>query len=567
ARPDLFAVLDGLDTSALAAPDARAIALWHASAKANGAHLGPDRRESLAQLQARESELVVAISQAFVEHLPILELTADELDGLPADVLARLEPGEAPGSLRVRVEYGMRDEFLTNVRSRAVRERFWRTLQDRALDATLEPMGELFRVRREIARLSGFGSWADMRTFFGALGSVEHARSMLRELSGPAASAAAAFREAATAVLAEELDGDGYQPWDQFRAIRALTGALGADAAALRPYLPLEEVARAMFRLVREVFGIRVEERPGGLGWHEDVRTLALIDDATGTELGTCLWDPWARDGKMAGTVAFMDLLESDAAPRGGTLPPAVTMLVTMVPRPDGGAPATIGVYDAGVLFHEFGHVLDFTLGSRRGAALEDAWWGQDWVEGPSFFLEYWARSPEVFATFARHPETGEPAPAALVDALAVAQAIEDVPYLSKYIQLGTLDLAVHGPDDVDLDVAWREAHAVIPLPDPSGAFRPFPVSMIAGGYDAALYGVCYALAIRDDLLDTARRRGLLSADNGRRYIDQVLRPGPFVPPTERLAAFLDHPVSSEPLVARMGRAIEAARRAAGAKG
>jgi peptidyl-dipeptidase Dcp len=172
-----------------------------------------------------------------------------------------------------------------------------------------------------------------------------------------------------------------------------------------------------------------------------------------------------------------------------------------------------------------------------------------------------------VFATYARHPGTGEPAPAALVDALAIAQAIEDVPYLSRYVQLGTLDLAVHGPDEVDLDEAWRAAHAVIPLPEPAGAFRPFQMSMVAGGYDAALYGVCYALAIRDDLLDTAGRRGLLSADNGRRYIDQVLRPGPFVPPTERLAAFLGHPVSSAPLVARMGRAIDAARRAAAATG
>ena len=222
-------------------------------------------------------------------------------------------------------------------------------------------------------------------------------------------------------------------------------------------------------------------------------------------------------------------------------------------------------MYEAGVLFHEFGHVLDFTIGSRRAVALDDSWWGTDWVEGPSFFLEYWARLPEVFARYARHPETGEPAPAALVEALAIEQAIQDVPYLSKYIQLGGIDLAVHGPEDVDLDEAWRTAHAVIPLPDTTGAFRPFPMSMVTGGYDAALYGVSYALAIRDDLLATVEGRGVLAAESGRRYIDQVLRPGPFVPPTQRLAAFLEHPVSPEPLVARMGRAIDAARRASGA--
>ncbi len=567
ARPDVLAALETIDTSALAEPDARRLALWQASARANGAHLDDGQRAALAALQARASALVVDISQAFVADLPMLELTADELDGLPADELVRLAEGEAPGTRRVRVEYGTVETFMTNIRRRDVRERFWRMLQDRALDATLEPMRELFRVRREIARVAGFDSWADMRTFFGALGSVDDARTVLADLAGPAASAARAFRDAATAVLADELDGEPYQPWDQRRAVRALAGAMGADAEALRAYLPLASVQEGMFRLAREVFGIRVEEGPGGLGWHADVRTLHLVDDATGELLGICLLDPWARDGKMAGTIAFMELLEADGPAADGVVPPAVTMLVTMVPAEVDGEPATLGVFEAGVLFHEFGHVLDFTIGSRRGVVMDDGWWGQDWVEGPSFFLEYWARVPEVFATYARHPKTGAPAPAALVDRLSIAQAIEDVPYLSTYVQRGMLDLAVHGPQDVDLDMAWRDAHAANPLPDPIGAFRPFPMSMVAGGYDAALYGVPYALAIRDDLLDRFGRDGWLSPAAGRRYIDEMLHPGPFVPPTQRLASFLGHPVSPAPLAARMQQAIDAAKEAAAGTG
>ena len=453
---------------------------------------------------------------------------------------------------------------MTNIRRRDVRERYWRLLQDRALDATLEPMRELFRVRREIAQVAGFGSWADMRTVSGALGSVDGAQAVLADIAGPAAAAAQAFRDAATAVLADELRGDPYEPWDQFRAIRALTGALGADAAALKPYLPLDAVQAGLFRLAREVFGVRVEEGPGGLGWHEDVRSLRLIDDATDEVIGICLLDPWARDGKMAGTLAFMELLEADGPGSDGVRPPAVTMLVTMIPREIDGSRAMLGVFEAGVLFHEFGHVLDLTIGSRRGVTLDDGWWGSDWVEGPSFFLEYWARVPEVFATYARDPETGAPAPAALVDALSIAQAIEDVPYLATYVQRGLLDLAVHGPEDVDLDDAWRTAHAAIPLPEPSGAFRPFPISMIAGGYDAAVYGVCYALAIRDDLLDTFGRDGWLSPAAGRRYIEEVLRPGSVRAADRPAGVVPGSSRSSAPLAARMARAIEAARRASG---
>ena len=38
---------------------------------------------------------------------------------------------------------------------------------------------------------------------------------------------------------------------------------------------------------------------------------------------------------------------------------------------------------------------------------------------------------------------------------------------------------------------------------------------MIAGGYDAALYGVVYSLEIRDELLAAFARGGWLSPDDG----------------------------------------------------
>src|SRR5215207_6261088 len=82
------------------------------------------------------------------------------------------------------------------------------------------------------------------------------------------------------------------------------------------------------------------------------------------------------------------------------------------------GGQTHISVVDAETLFHEFGHVLDFTIGIRRSAALDDAWWGRDWVEGPSFSMGFWGRAPTVMASYARHPGTGQPVPAPLLEAL-----------------------------------------------------------------------------------------------------------------------------------------------------
>jgi Zn-dependent oligopeptidase len=234
-----------------------------------------------------------------------------------------------------------------------------------------------------------------------------------------------------------------------------------------------------------------------------------------------------------------------------------------MFPKPAPGEWTHISVGDAEVLFHEFGHVLDFTLGARRSVALDDAWWGTDWVEGPSFSVGFWGRAPAVIATYARHPKTGERVPASLVEPLGTVQAIEDIPYIARYLVLARVDLAVHGPTAVDLDEAWRRATADGPFPDPIDGFRPFALSMIAGGYDAALYGVDYALTIRDELLAAFADGGWLSPEVGRAYIREVLAPGAFVPPVQRLEAFLGHAPTSAPLIARLEAAVDVVRTAA----
>jgi thimet oligopeptidase len=562
ARQDLYRVLATLDDGGLEEPQRRHLALWRASQRHNGAHLDEAGRQELAALQHRAAELATAIDTGFPADLPILELRREDLDGLPADVLDRFAPGEAPGTVRVPVDYQTRDAFMAHVRRRDLRERFWRALYDRGLTTTLEPMRELFDVRRRIAKLAGFASWAELRTSISSVGSVQAAEAILDDLAGPSRRAAAAFIAACEAALDGQLGDEGYRPWDQYAAIREMTAALGTDREAIRPYLPVDAVADGLFRLAREVFGIRVDDGEPGLGWHEDVRTLVLSDDATGEVLGICLWDPWDRPGKMAGTVGFMDVIQALPADADDRFPPVETMLVTMFPKPAAGGRTHISVGDAEVLFHEFGHVLDFTFGVRRSVALDDSWWGRDWVEGPSFSIGFWGRSPAVIATYARHPETGEPVPPALVEPLDTVQSIEDVPYVARYLQLARVDLAVHGPEPVDLDEVWRRAAADSPFPEPAGGFRPYALSMVAGGYDAALYGVDYALTVRDELLAAFAGGGWLSPDVGRAYIREVLAPGAFVPPTERLATFLGHPPTSAPLIAKLEGAIEAVRTA-----
>ena len=206
---------------------------------------------------------------------------------------------------------------MTGVRRRDVRERYWWLLGERSATTNREPMVELFEARRRIAQLAGFASWAELRTSTSSMRTVDAAMASIDALDAPARPAAAAFVAACADVLGDRAGDGAFQPWDQFLAVAELGRGLGIDRENLRRFLPMEGVLDGLCRLSRDVFGVRVEERDEALGWHEDVRTLVLIDDATGEELGLCLFDPFARDGKMASTDAFMDLLAADAAGTG----------------------------------------------------------------------------------------------------------------------------------------------------------------------------------------------------------------------------------------------------------
>ncbi len=560
ARPDLFAALDAVDDAPLTPAERRHLDLWRANGRINGAHLDGAARDEMKAAQERASQLSIEISDRFVAEVPIMELTLEELDGLPAQLLDTLEPGAVPGTRRLRVEFATRDEVLTGVRRRDIRERFWWLLGERSAATNREPMRELFELRRRIAQLAGFASWAELKTSTAAMRTVETASASLEALDGPVRPAAEAFITACTAALGGRPGDDGFEPWDQYVAVAELGRGLGVDRESLRRFLPLQGVLDGLFRLSREVFGIRVEERPQALGWHEDVRTLALIDEATGEEIGLCLFDPYARDGKDASTDAYMDLLATDGPAADGLQPPGVTMLVTMVPKPAQGRPTLLSVGDVDGLFHEFGHVLDFTIGSRRWPVMDAGWWGIDWVEGPSMSMGNWACSPEVLATFAQDPDTGESISAEVAEALAAMKGLDNLPYLERYLALGRLDLAVHGPEAVDLDEAWRRAWAPNPVPQPAEHFQPFNMIMEVSGYDGALYGVSYAMVVRDAILDAFAREGWRNGETGRRYVNEVLAPGPFVPPAERLAAFLGHELNADPLLAGAAEALDVAR-------
>ena len=99
------------------------------------------------------------------------------------------------------------------------------------------------------------------------------------------------------------------------------------------------------------------------------------------------------------------------------------------------GEPTLLSFDDARTLFHEFGHGLHGLLSNVTYERVSGTNVLRDFVELPSQLFEHWLEEPEVLKRHARHYQTGEPIPDALIE-----QAARRAP-----LQPGLRDGALHG--------------------------------------------------------------------------------------------------------------------------
>ena len=120
---------------------------------------------------------------------------------------------------------------------------------------------------------------------------------------------------------------------------------------------------------------------------------------------------------------------------------------------PAAGQPALLTLDEVNTLFHEFGHALHGLFSPVTYPRFSGTSVPRDFVEFPSQVNEMWALWPEVLANYARHVETGEPLPPAVVEAIDAAAAVgRGLRAPLEYLAATLLDQAWHRirPDDGD---------------------------------------------------------------------------------------------------------------------
>jgi len=507
---------------------------------------GVDRDEATrARVRALREELV-RIGQEFGRNIKDdvrrLELDPADLEGLPEDWRRLHPPGEG-GKVTVTTDNTDYVPFMTYARSEPAREALWRLYRLRGHPKNLDVLSRMLARRAELARLLGYPSWAAYVTEDKMIGSADAAAEFIARIAR--SSEARMRRDHAQLLARKRKDAPGaerVEPWDSaYLQERVKAEEYGFDSQSVRPFFEYAQVKQGVLDVTARLFGIAYRRDAGAAVWDPDVEAYEVVEGDR--RLGRIYLDMHPREGKYKHYAQFT--LSSGQA--GVRIPEGV--LVCNFPRPSAAGPALMEHGDVKTFFHEFGHLLHHVLGGHtRWAAHSGVSTEWDFVEAPSQMLEEWVWDPGVLATFARHVETGEPIPAALVRRMKAADEYGKGLMVRQQMFYAATSLELHrrnpqGLDTTALVAEMQERYT--PFRHVEGTY--FHVSFgHLDGYSAIYYTYMWSLVIAKDLFGPFREAGLMSPEPARRYRRTILEAGGSKPAAELVKDFLGRPHAFE---------------------
>jgi thimet oligopeptidase len=536
---DMFDAVSAVDVSPGDADTQR----FHAHALRDYRRAGVDQPPEIrARLEAIDEELTKlgqAFSKTISEDVRAIEITDPKrLDGLPADFIAS-HPPDAEGKIRITTDYPDYNPFMTYANDDGLREELYIAFRSRGDQGNEDVLRQILTLRSEKAKLLGFADWADYITADKMIGSGKRAAEFIDrvwKLAAPRAEQdyTELLRQLKTVDPKATAVKDWQKVWLEHLVKR---DRYEVDASIVRQYFPYARVLDGLLAITSEIFDLSYEpvNKPA---WHSTVLTYDVVRAGKdGPEkLGRIYLDMHPRDGKYKHAAQFP--LKDGV--RGVQLPEGV--LVCNFPQPTATDPGLLEHDDVVTMFHEFGHLMHHVLGGHQkwitqsGVATE---W--DFVEAPSQMFEEWAWRHDTLARFARHHETGEVIPEALVEKMRRADKFGLGTQTVQQIFYAAISLNFHRADPATLD----QLAEVKKLQKKYTPFAYVPGTKFHAsfghlvGYSAMYYTYQWSLVIAKDLLTPFADRGLMAKDVTFAYRDKVLVPGGSRDAAELVKSFL----------------------------
>lgn len=394
----------------------------------------------------------------------------------------------------------------------------------------LELCKRLINLRREMAQLLGYDTFADYVMKHRMATKVENVYKLLNDLIEAYKPKAIEEREEVEA-LAKEEEGAAFkmEPWDlAFYSQLLKKKKYDLDPEMLRPYLELGNVIKGVFGLATRLYGITFKENKDIPVYHPDVKPYEVYDK-DGSYLAVLYVDFHPRKGKRDG--AWMTEFQGQWIERDGTNVRPHASLVMNFSKPTEDKPALLRLGEVETFLHEFGHSLHGIFANTRFESLSgtSVWW--DFVELPSQFMENFAVEKEFLRTFAFHYQTGEPMPDELIEKVIASRNYGAATACLRQVSFGLLDMAYYThKEEFTEDIISFEKKAWAPaIIDEQRMDTCMTVQfshIMAGGYAAGYYSYKWAEVLDADAFSVFKKEGIFNQATAQRFRDNILSRG-----------------------------------------
>lgn len=535
----------------------------------SGANLEGEDKERFGKL----SEELSLARLAFEKNL--LDATNDymlhlvrqqDLDGLPEYVReAAADEARARGleGWVFTLQHASMGPFMKFCSVRELRRRMWMAANTKAFGGKYDNcpvLLKIVRLKSEIARLLGYGTYADYALEERMARNKQTVNAFLADLTAKTLPyARKEVAEIASFAVSRGFSGE-MMPWDfQYWAEKYRETLFSLKEEELKPYFELQSVVHAAFALAGRLFGLSFEECPDLPLYHEDVKVYD-VKDADGRHLSLLYMDFFPRANKNSG--AWMNPFRGQYVIGGKDHRPLIS-IVTNFTKPTASKPSLLTHSEVTTLLHEFGHSLHETLSQCTYSSVSGTNVPWDFVEFPSQLMENWAFEPEFLNLFAKHYMTGQTIPPELV-----SKIIESKNCLAGYSQLrqlsfGLLDMAWYASGSFEAldgrtEGIMRFEHDVLKdisvLPQIDGtAFSPSFSHIFDGGYSAGYYSYKWAEVLEADAFSLFEEKGVFSTEVAASLRNEILSKGGTEDAGEMYRRFRGREALSDALMRRSG--------------
>ncbi|PYI10955.1 peptidase family M3 [Aspergillus sclerotiicarbonarius CBS 121057] len=500
--------------------------------------------------------------------------TREELDGLPAEELAKWkdgpEDGEQPGRGEpkkfVPFANGGTPAVLTYAHRPETRKRMF--LADNLKLAENKPLFEEIVKRRAVqAHRMKYLTHADFRIEKRMVKTTEWLEEFLGQLRKSLCPRGTSEIEVLQRRRLDELrengqvleqkDSQKFYPWDKRYYERLVEQEFGVDQAKTSEFFPLEQTATGMLGIFAALLELRFDPIPNEsladkVIWHDTVRVFSVWEGKDGGFIGYLYFDLLWRENKYRGNQS-VNIQCGYLRPDGSRQHPA-TILMCSFPTLTPARCALLKQHQVVTLFHEMGHGIHDLLAKTKYVRFHGYHLPPDFGEMPSVMLENWCWMKDVLKGLSchyttvddsylaawrkQHPGECDPPkkiPDNLVDRLVKHRYFNRGLYYLYILSISIFDMQIHSlrteKQIADLDVRklWYDIREEIEGMDFSECRKGFAFGTfthLTAGYDVCYYAYLCCTAMAQDLFLSVFASDPYNTDSWARYRRGILEQG-----------------------------------------